>query len=415
MFRFSYFLMWMAFSHLSVIAISPSTSNKAILVNWASRLWLEHDMSQYTGGLDTKSLPILRRRNSEKPYDCDTCLSLLLPDTCPEDKCDPDLCTGLEPSESEQTKFVLIKTESKNWVVQCKLFDEVELPVTHGGIPEQRSLGESDRTRGQNDGESPQVLPFTPVMTPSIQGFRPPAPAEPHEEPTAPEKPQEELSGAVYATTSTQAPTLSSVSCDSLFTSDAESFFSDCCMKNGDAESDPRCVLQTLLTKLLAQQQPLMDKEAQQKPSTTTLKPTTAKSTTVKKISDGFGVTEADVVTEEGDSEDTTDESSLSEEFYSPSASEKSVWSLTGQISTWRSKYYTVLGFFLVFLIIFLLVIAALIYKLRAAKASSPPTSPGAGTAGCGGGDYSSYNVSGAQGERAPLTPATQQAQTFQY
>merc|ERR1712183_708550 len=146
--------------------------------------------------------------------------------------------------------------------------------------------------------------------------------------------------------TSTQASTISSASCDSLFTSDAESFFSECCMKNGDAESDSRCVLQTLLTKLLVQQQPLTDKEAQQKPSTTTLKPTTAKSTTVKKISDGFGVTEADVVTEEGDSEVTTGEFSLSEEFYSPSESEKSVWSLTGQISTWRSKYYTVLGFF---------------------------------------------------------------------
>merc|ERR1712183_237744 len=212
--------------------------------------------------------------------------------------------------------------------------------------PEQRSLGESDRKRGQNDGESPQVLPFTPVMTPSIQGFRPPAPTKPQEEPLVPKKPQEELSGAVFATTSTQAPTVSSASCDSLFTSDAESFFSDCCMKNGDAESDPRCVLQTLMAKLLAQQQPLLDKEAQQKPSTTTLQPTTAKSTTVKKISDGFGVTEADVVTEEGDSEVTTGESSLSEEFYSPSESEKSVWSLTGQISTWRSKYYTVLGFF---------------------------------------------------------------------
>ena len=39
-------------------------------------------------------------------------------------------------------------------------------------------------------------------------------------------------------------------------------------------------------------------------------------------------------------------------------------------ISSWKSKYFTVLGFFLVFLAIFLIVIVFLIYKIRQSKVS---------------------------------------------
>ena len=41
-------------------------------------------------------------------------------------------------------------------------------------------------------------------------------------------------------------------------------------------------------------------------------------------------------------------------------------------ISSWKSKYFTVLGFFLVFLAIFLIVIVLLIYKIRKSKVSNP-------------------------------------------
>ena len=40
-------------------------------------------------------------------------------------------------------------------------------------------------------------------------------------------------------------------------------------------------------------------------------------------------------------------------------------------ISSWKSKYFTVLGFFLVFLVIFVVVIVALIYKIRKSKVTS--------------------------------------------
>ena len=42
-------------------------------------------------------------------------------------------------------------------------------------------------------------------------------------------------------------------------------------------------------------------------------------------------------------------------------------------ISSWKSKYFTVLGFFLVFLAIFLIVIVFLIYKIRQSKVSNWP------------------------------------------
>lgn len=40
-------------------------------------------------------------------------------------------------------------------------------------------------------------------------------------------------------------------------------------------------------------------------------------------------------------------------------------------ISSWKSKYFTVLGFFLVFLVIFVVVIVALIYKIRKSKVTA--------------------------------------------
>ena len=178
------------------------------------------------------------------------------------------------------------------------------------------------------------------MKTPSIQGFG----SDP------------EPAGLVVDSPS-QGYVQASADCEQLFSSNAELFFSECCMRTGAAESDPRCVLKTLMQVM----------ENQQK---TAKAPTTTLRTTTKKISDGFGVTESDVFEEEElDSSNTTTAKAVpAEEFFSPSESEKVVWTLTGQISTWRGKYFTVLGFFLVFLVLFLLIIAALIYKLRVAK-----------------------------------------------
>jgi len=360
--------------HMS--GISQAASDKAIMVDWVTKMWLGGDISRYLGG-STKKMPILKQR--ERQFEGDTGLSLLLPDTCPSDECVAATCVE-SPSTDQRNVFLLAKREDGEWEVKCALFDDVELPELYTGQPEARSLGGDDRTRGlAADQPQQQTSSSTPVKkTMTIQGFGsdPPAPA-----------------GMVVESLS-QDPVQPSVDCEELFSSNAEKFFSDCCMRTGAAESDSRCVLKTLVQLM----------ENQQKPAKA---PTTTIRTTTKKISDGFGVTESDVIEEEEiDSSNTTAkaDSAEADEFFSPSESEKVMWSLTGQISTWRSKYFTVLGFFLVFLVLFLLIIAALIYKLRAAK-DAPPSSPGG--SGCGG--------PSPEDDRAPLTPATQQAQTFQY
>eukprot|EP00092_Neocalanus_flemingeri_P002819 GFUD01003017.1.p1 GENE.GFUD01003017.1~~GFUD01003017.1.p1 ORF type:complete len:423 (+),score=77.35 GFUD01003017.1:73-1269(+) len=398
MFLITRYLVLIVFCHSSVFAVSPSISKKGILLNWASRMWQDVDVSLYTCP-EIRASAVLRSRSSEKNFESDTGLSLLLPDCCPEAMCDRSTCSGVAEADQKH-KFVLSKTESGAWEVSCKLFNNIELPTSQGGTPEQRIGVGDDSTRGL---AATRPQSSTTIAKPIIQGFG-----------SDPPQQGQDGSGLVIeggnlgaVLTTTQAPTLSRVVCDSLFTTDAETFFAECCMKNGVAESDARCVLRTLLQVMEAQKKPAI--------AATTLKSTTAaKSMIIKKTSPGFGITEADFVVED-DALTTAKappaESPPAEEFFTPSESEKVVWSLTGQISSWRSKYFTVLGFFIVFLVFFLFIIAALIYKLRAAKASSPPTSPGA-DAGCGSGRY---DVSGAQGERAPLTPATQQAPTFKY
>ena len=46
----------------SIFAQSPSpvTSKKAILVDWAMRMWMENDLSTYVTGTEAKSFPVLR-------------------------------------------------------------------------------------------------------------------------------------------------------------------------------------------------------------------------------------------------------------------------------------------------------------------------------------------------------------------
>ena len=244
--------------------------------------------------------------------------------------------------------------------MECVLFDKIVLPSVISGLPEARSLGEDDdRTRGLTAIQPQDFQSSPPLKTQIIQGFGPP-------KPEVSEQTEGGVPGLVVdmptqeGPVTTQAP---QVNCENLFTNSVEKFFSECCMKNGVAESDPRCALKTLLKVMEQRQNKVVEPAATQAP--TTVK-------TTKKISESFGVTEADIREGGVDVSDTTTAQSAPdpEEVFSASETEKVVWSLTGQISSWRSKYFTVLGFFLVFLVLFLLIIAALIYKLRAAKVS---------------------------------------------
>jgi len=51
-----------------------------------------------------------------------------------------------------------------------------------------------------------------------------------------------------------------------------------------------------------------------------------------------------------------------------------------GQMTSWRSRYFVVLGFFIVFTIIFIIVIVILYLKLKAARKNGKPLSPGPGS-----------------------------------
>jgi len=378
---------------MSVLAIQPPPSSKGVLLDWTTRMWLDEDISKYIDKSSTKPMPILKSRQQDRKFKGDTGLSLLLPD-CPRSECTAK-CQHL-PTKDQQNEFVLAKKENGEWEVECVLFDKIVLPSVISGLPEARSLGGEDRTRGLTATQPQESQSSPPLKTQTIQGFGPP-------KPEVSEQAEGGVPGLVVdmptqeGPVTTQAPQLN---CENLFTNSVEKFFSECCMKNGVAESDPRCALKTLLKVMEQRQNKVVEPAATQAP--TTVK-------TTKKMSESFGVTEADIREGGVDVSDTTTAQSAPdpEEVFSASETEKVVWSLTGQISSWRSKYFTVLGFFLVFLVLFLLIIAALIYKLRAAKEASPPTSPG------GGAGYGS--CAAPEGDRAPLTPATQQAQTFQY
>jgi len=69
-----------------------------------------------------------------------------------------------------------------------------------------------------------------------------------------------------------------------------------------------------------------------------------------------------------------------------------------GQLDSWRSKYFTVLGFFICFLIVFVIIVLVLVIKLKAARSegmlSMGNVSPGPGT------------DRGFHAETDPLTPA---------
>jgi len=85
----------------------------------------------------------------------------------------------------------------------------------------------------------------------------------------------------------------------------------------------------------------------------------------------------------------------------------------------WKHEYYVVLGFFLVFMAFFLIIVAVLCYKLKKNKAvPSAPSSPGVAPAGLNLTQQRARGYSAIeddQGDRAALTPATEQAQAFQY
>ena len=122
---------------------------------------------------------------------------------------------------------------------------------------------------------------------------------------------------------------------------------------------------------------------------------------------------------------------------------------LVQETGSWRSKYFVILGFFLVFFFLFLIVIGFLVWKLRRTKVSifpsfpsvielfnhyikltevtndlcpiqpfAPPASPGGALGGLNVTQQRTRGYSAIEGEEqegGAATPATQQAQAFQF
>ena len=59
---------------------------------------------------------------------------------------------------------------------------------------------------------------------------------------------------------------------------------------------------------------------------------------------------------------------------YNKEAADVLFQEMSGELSGWKSKYYTCLGFFLVFFAFFLVTIAVLVYKLKKNKVHKIPS-----------------------------------------
>jgi len=359
---------------LALLNVTAEAS-KGVLVDWALRLQLQtQNLSDYFGSQQRAT--IIR----EVPEEEFTSYSLILPSDCDHPDCiEASNNCSLTPTASQVTKLVLKATDQRDWVVECSLFGKVDIPVADGGLPGRRLSG-PDRGRGVSAGSGGQAGAET---TPSVVlGVKTPV-----------------VSGYITDNNRTKLRKEKMKEyCNKLRKEDLNSFHQECCLNN--LVSDPRCTLGALFNAYQEQHQEEVSQPVTVK--TTVENPFVEPSPAEKDVSRLGKALDLDEDLAEGGNK--TEESTAREKVEN--------------ISSWKSKYFTVLGFFLVFLVIFVVVIVALIYKIRKSKAGSAPVSPGAGMsvtrAGRSRQGYANFlDENGEDG--VPLTPATEQAQAFQY
>jgi len=341
--------------------------------DWTMRMFLEADLdlSAYLGTI--KSAHMIKNWMTADDF---TSLRLILPESCTHINCTEALnnCI-LTATDTEVIRPVMKSNQLREWSVECAVFDMEDIPESDGGLPGRR-LTEGDRDRGVTDGQ-PAVTQGLAVKTPVVLS---------------------------YDTTSTK-PDLSEKTeyCEHLKNENVTAFYRECCLNNH--ASDSHCALSTLLNAY----------EEQHKVASP-VKPNMVDNPFAESIPDedeeeDIGRLAKDLDLEE-DFEEHHNKTTESQSQYPDQE-------VLETISSWKSRYFTVLGFFLVFLAIFLVVIVALIYKIRKSKAASAaPGSPGAGLSVSrherSRRGYSSVAEEEAEDKDA-LTPATQQAQAFNY
>jgi len=332
-------------------------------------------------------IPIIRdsRQAREDMDNTDrTGLSAILPLDCAHVLCKDAMakaqCTNIPGDHVDENylkKLVVRRNSNMEWVIECRRFLKVVLPEVVGGTPGRRTVDAADR--GRLTAEATGSEASVNIKNPKVTDLQAPSLKAISTE-------HKEVSGEVQTK---EAATLSAEECNKLFNTDPYTFHEECCLKaSSDIHlRDHRCHLRQLLEKTQA-------KESGSSVESTDRKPVEFEEdiSELGKTLDG----------EEGENRDGV----VIEE-------------LTQQKEGWRHEYYVVLGFFLVFLAFFLIIVAVLVYKLKKNKTVTiAPSSPGVAPAGLNLTQQRARGYSAIeddQGDRAALTPATEQAQAFQY
>jgi len=341
-------------------------------------------------------IPIIRESRQAReliPDNDGTGVSALLSMDCDHPLCmiakGRQQCTDILGDDATHLKKLVLRrspgyespvtqVDSGDWLLECRRFLKVVLPEVAGGTPGRRTVDAADRGRLTSEAtgseasvkiENPKV---TDLQTPSLKTSS-----------------TEQKAGSDDVEKKDEVVTLSAEECNKLFNTDPYTFHEECCLKaSSDIHlRDHRCHLRQLLEKTQA-------KESGSSVESTDRNPVEFDEdiSELGKTLDGEEVENRDgVVIEE----------------------------LTQQKEGWRHEYYVVLGFFLVFLAFFLIIVAVLVYKLKKNKTVTiAPSSPGVAPAGLNLTQQRARGYSAIeddQGDRAALTPATEQAQAFQY
>jgi len=271
-----------------------------------------------------------------------------------------------------------------DWLLECRRFPKVVLPKQFGGTPGRRTVDAADRGRLTSEvgSEASGSKASVKIGHATVTDLHPPSlKASPTEQTVVSDEVEKKK----------EVVTPSPEECNKLFQADPYIFHEECCLKaSSDIHlRDHRCHLRQLLEK------------AQAKELISSVK----SSDTKKPVEFEDDISELGKAHDQEDGEEKDDV--LIEE-------------ITQQKEGWRHEYYVVLGFFLVFMAFFLIIVAVLVYKLKKNKTVTfaAPSTPGVAPAGLNLTQQRARGYSAIeddQGDRAALTPATEQAQAFQY
>merc|ERR1712029_676497 len=284
------------------------------------------------------------------------------------------------PTTSEYLmKLVLRRTNvvDGEWQLDCRKFLKVEIPEKDDGVPGARTVSGTER----------------PGRTPTSSALGEKNVGSGNKVEFDVDSVEEPVTGSTSS-----VPSNEELCTNTLFNHETQKFYDECCRKRSAEETDKRCDMEVIMAKLQA----LKDAT-----STTTTTTTTTKSPV-----------DASDLERSGKSFDLDDENNTMNNtmVYNKEAADVLFQEMSGELSGWKSKYYTCLGFFLVFFAFFLVTIAVLVYKVKKNKTDCPPVSPGASLSVPQQRPRGYSAIDGdTETERAPLTPATEQAQAFQY